>query len=726
MSCKLGLDTGGTFTDAVLLSDDGEIIAHAKSPTTHHNLSIGLRGAVTAAMEQHQRETGSAPQVSLVSLSTTLATNALVEGYGRKVCLVLAGYSEQQLKRARLADVMGSDPVLFIGGGHNAGGEALADPDLADLARQLQAMDGSVDAYAVSAMFSVRNPAHEIAIRDWLLEKVNKPVSCGYELSSALDAPRRALTAVLNARLIPLIHNLLDATSEMLADFAIEAPLMVVKGDGSLVSAQVATVSPVETILSGPAASVVGAGYLNDRRDFVVSDMGGTTTDIAVVEDGRPLLDPQGATVGGWTTMVRAIRINTYGLGGDSEIAFDREQRRFAIGPQRVIPVSTFLRDHPEFIETLNRQLELPFSTTHSAQFVFIPSLAGSAGETVTAETGKEVSSEIRAVEMPEGLSGQQRELWQRLVKKPMALQTLFEDQTLDLAFRRLVAAGHIAHSAFTPTDALLVIGSESLSSQGQNLEAARLAAQLLMRYSRQNLGPVWPDEVTFAGAMQEQVARDTALAIIETVLAREATPDAKSATTASGSEKSPVSNHSVHPHKKINRRRMARSGLHAEQRAFLEDVFEGGDSCLSLRASLSQPLVGLGAPAIGYYDRVAELLGTTAEVPAMAGVANAIGAVVGTVNISRSLTITPLGGKRVQVHQESGPAEFADLETAADAARAELEEIVVKLASEAGAIEIQTGFERKDVVAENQGESVFFESTITVSAYGRPASADD
>ena len=721
MSFKLGLDTGGTYTDAVLLSDAGEIVAHAKSPTTHHNLSIGLRGAVSAVIEQHLQEAGRAPPVSLVSLSTTLATNALVEGYGRKVCLVLAGYSQLQLKRARLAEVMGSDPVVFIAGGHNAGGEALAQPDLAGLATQLDAMENSFDAFAVSSMFSVRNPAHEIAIRDWLIANFNKPVSCGYELSSALDAPRRALTAVLNARLIPLIHNLLDATKAMLAEFAIEAPLMVVKGDGSLVTAQVATVSPVETILSGPAASVVGAGYLNNQRDLVVSDMGGTTTDIAVVEGGKPLLDPQGATVGGWTTMVRAIRINTYGLGGDSEIVFDREQRRFIIGPQRVVPVSTFLRDHPHFVEALTKQLELPFSTTHSAQFVFIPSLAGS-----TTDSGA-------ALEIPEGLSGQQRELWQRLVKKPMALQTLFEDQTLDLAFRRLVAAGHIAHAAFTPTDALVVIGNEALSSQGQNVDAARLAAQLLMRYSRQNLGPVWPDEVAFAGAMHEQVARDTALAVIETVLAREATADVKAATAQSATPangdnpKTPsVTNHSTHPHKKINRRRIARSGLHAEQRAFLEDVFQGGESSLALRASLSQPLVGLGAPAIGYYDRVAELLGTTADVPVLAGVANAIGAVVGTVNISRSLTITPLGGKRVQVHQENGPVEFADLEAAADAARALLEESVTKLAAEAGAVEIQTGFERNDVVAENQGETVFFESTITVSAYGRPASAND
>jgi len=697
------LDTGGTFTDSVLLDASGSVVASAKSPTTHHDLSIGLRGAVKGLSEQM-----SAYQVTLVSMSTTLATNALVEGHGRRVCLLLIGYSEAQLGRARLSEVMGSDPVVFIGGGHNAAGEELADLDVNALQSATAEHTAHIDAYAVSAMFGVRNPSHEVAVREWLREHTDKPVSCGFELSSGLDAPRRALTAVLNARLIPLIHQLLDSTREMLSDYGIDAPLMVVKGDGSLVSATVAAISPVETILSGPAASVVGANFLSRERDLVISDMGGTTTDVAVLENGVPALDPEGATVGGWTTMVRAIRIHTYGLGGDSEIAYDRNTRIFRVASQRVLPVSRCLHLVPELIPVLEKQLELPFSTTHSARFAYLPSLLA----TSKADQSGAVDATDDVPE-PSGLSGQQRELWIRIRRCPIAVQTLFEDQTLDLPLQRLVAAGHVAIAAFTPTDALLLLGSSFEGLLSADKEGASLSARLLMRYSEQNLGPVWQSVESFANDMREQVARDSAMAILETLLlSNSSQPNhrysqgvvAKSTT-------------GFVPGKK-------RARLPDLQRQLIEQIFDGGPSDLQLSASMKQPLIGLGAPATGYYDRVAEYLGTSVELPELAGVANAIGAVAGSVSQSRSLTITPVGGARVQIHTASGPVEFDDLESAATEAETLLTESVKALAAQAGAESVQTTTERNDIVASNQGESVFFESTITVTAVGRPGTA--
>ena len=702
-SCKLGLDTGGTFTDSVLLDSSGAVVAAAKSPTTHHDLSIGLRGAVKGLGEQL-----SAYQVNLVSMSTTLATNALVEGHGRRVCLLLIGYTEAQLGRARLAEVMGRDPIIFIAGGHNAAGEAQSEPDFNALQSALAEHADYIDAYAVSAMFGVRNPSHEIAVREWLREHTDKPVSCGFELSSGLDAPRRALTAVLNARLIPLIHQLLDSTRVMLSEFGIDAPLMVVKGDGSLVSAAVAAISPVETILSGPAASVVGASFLSREADLVISDMGGTTTDVAVLENGVPALDPQGATVGGWTTMVRAIRIHTYGLGGDSEIAYDRDTRIFRVGPQRVLPVSRCLHLVPELIPVLEKQLELPFSTTHSARFAYLPSLL----DTATAElpaTGNSIKSALE----PPGLSGQQRELWARIQRRPIAVQTLFEDQTLDLPLQRLVAAGHVAIAAFTPTDALLLLGRSFEGLLSANKQGASLSARLLMRYSEQNLGPVWESVEAFANDMREQVARDSAMAILETLLL-----------TNSSKPNHRYSQGIVAKSTSKSKPQKKRARLPVLQRQLIEQIFDGGPSDLQLGASMKQPLIGLGAPAVGYYDRVAEYLGTSVELPELAGVANAIGAVAGSVSQRRSMTITPVGGARVQIHTDSGPVEFDDLEAAAIEAEALLIETVTVLASEAGAESVQTTTERNDIVASNQGESVFFESTISVTAFGRPGTA--
>ena len=120
-----------------------------------------------------------------------------------------------------------------------------------------------------------------------------------------------------------MIDRLVAATETFLDRRGIHAPLMVVRGDGALVSAAFARHRPIETILSGPAASLVGARYMTGLDNAIVSDIGGTTTDVAVLDKGRPRLDPNGATVGGFRTMVEAVAMRTFGLGGDSEVSLD-------------------------------------------------------------------------------------------------------------------------------------------------------------------------------------------------------------------------------------------------------------------------------------------------------------------------------------------------------------------------------------------------------------------
>ena len=169
-----------------------------------------------------------------------------------------------------------------------------------------------------------------------------------------------------------MIGALLSASRELLIEKNVAAPLMVVKGDGSLIAAEVAAQCPVETILSGPAASVVGAQFLCKQPRLIVSDMGGTTTDIAMIENGQPSLDPNGATIGSFRTSVSAIDVRTFGLGGDSRIYFDRSQRDFVIGQQRVMSLSLLVSQYPQLLDVLQAQLELPRSTTHSAEFVLV------------------------------------------------------------------------------------------------------------------------------------------------------------------------------------------------------------------------------------------------------------------------------------------------------------------------------------------------------------------
>ena len=188
----LGIDTGGTYTDAVLFSPDEGVKARAKSLTTRHDLSEGIRGAV----ENVLAETGTDPSaIRLASLSTTLATNALVEGQGGRICLVMIGFGPEDLERDGLKQALGSDPVVFLDGGHNVHGHETP-LDTGTLAAQLDELSGAVTAFAIAGYFAVRNPDHELRIRDLIREKTHLPVTCSHELSSKLGGPRRALTDV--------------------------------------------------------------------------------------------------------------------------------------------------------------------------------------------------------------------------------------------------------------------------------------------------------------------------------------------------------------------------------------------------------------------------------------------------------------------------------------------------------------------------------------------------
>jgi N-methylhydantoinase A/oxoprolinase/acetone carboxylase beta subunit len=228
----IGIDTGGTYTDALIFSEAEGVLGKAKALTTRHDLSIGIGNAIDAAMQA----AGAGPdEIAMVSLSTTLATNAIVEGLGDRVGLVLIGFDEADLARAGLRDALGEDRVLLIAGGHDAHGSEAAALDLAAIPGWLAADAQAAGAFAVAGRFSVANPGHEVAVRDFLAERTGKPVTCSHELSAQLNAPKRALTSLLNARLIGVIHHLIDATDGRLRARAIGAPVMVVKGDGSLI-----------------------------------------------------------------------------------------------------------------------------------------------------------------------------------------------------------------------------------------------------------------------------------------------------------------------------------------------------------------------------------------------------------------------------------------------------------------------------------------------------------
>jgi N-methylhydantoinase A/oxoprolinase/acetone carboxylase beta subunit len=154
----IGVDTGGTYTDAVVYDEQaGEVLAKAKSPTTHDDLAVGIRGALEAVLERVDID---ADAIGLVSLSTTLATNALVEGMGRPACLVMIGFGEEALDRGGLREALGTDAVITLDGGHTSHGTPQADLDVDALRVALDALPSGVEGFAVTAQFGVRNPEH--------------------------------------------------------------------------------------------------------------------------------------------------------------------------------------------------------------------------------------------------------------------------------------------------------------------------------------------------------------------------------------------------------------------------------------------------------------------------------------------------------------------------------------------------------------------------------------
>ena len=666
MPILLGIDTGGTYTDAVLFDEQsGKVVAVAKALTTRHDLALGIRGAAQSVLNGSGADPAS---IALVSLSTTLATNALVEGQGGRVGLVLVGFDDAAASRAGIADALRGDPCVRIAGGHDADGHRRETLDLPALDRALSDLEGSVAAFAVAGMFAVRNPEHEIAVRDHLRERTGRPVTCSHELSSRLDGPRRAMTCVLNARLVPIIQRLLEAADRSFTALGVDAPMMVVRGDGALVGAGVARLKPVETILSGPAASLVGASHLTDERDAVVSDIGGTTTDYALLEDGRPRLDADGATVGGFRTMVEAVAMRTVGLGGDSEVRWSGEglggglDQRLLIGPRRFVPLSLLATEHPGLVaETLDRQRAGTRRGEGIGRFAL---LTGSAERVI------EVSSRREAM------------ILDRLTVGPTPLDRLLQSQGETGALDSLVGRGLVMISGVTPSDAAHVLGMHD----GWNAGAA-LAGVSLFAEQRDGRGvAIAPD----AGAMSRM--------IVDALVDRSAEALLEAAC-----------DHDGHAFTDLGRYLLRAASPSGEGRL------------VDFSVRLDRPIIGLGAPAPAYYPTVAARLGTRAVVPGHAGVANAVGAVVGRIRIRATGTITKPDEGRYRVFAGMEPRDFPDLEAAAAHARSVLEGQARRGAIDAGADEVDLSFERHDNVVVVEGRETLVESTVTAVASGRP-----
>ncbi|MEN9505276.1 MAG: hypothetical protein RI958_1202 [Actinomycetota bacterium] len=689
-SLLLGIDTGGTFTDAVLVDDRASpgraralVVASAKAPTTHHDLSIGIHGAIDAVLADLG---GARPRIELVSLSTTLATNALVEGGGRRVAAVIIGFDERVLQRDGLDSALAGDPAIILAGGHDPHGHRRADLDLDQLERRIREVMDDVDAFAVMSEFSVRNPEHETAAATLIREVSGKPATTSHRLSARLNGPRRAVTAILNARLIPIIDDLVTTSESALRARGIDAPLMVVRGDGSLVSAAFVRDRPIETILSGPAASLVGAAHLTSCTDAIVSDIGGTTTDIAVLRRGIPVVSDEGATVGGHRTMVTAVAMHTHGLGGDSEV--DHDDRAVGlvlrVGPRRVVPISQLGTTHPDLVHAaLDRQLRSDTTSDLDGRFIVAP----------------------RRDEQLTRLEGTERDLLASMSTDVMPAASVLVTLSSRRVAERLARRGVIRFGAFTPTDASHVLGRQSTYDSA----AAGKAAELMAR-RRDRLGrSIAADGTELAQAVVATLVRRSA----ESILAAALSHDGRDADLAQSAAIGMALDAAT---------RATGTGTGTGTAPSDDSVTPAGSAPTAhISVTLSLPVVALGASAANYYPQVAALVGTSAVVPEHAAVANAVGAVVGRVRISRSATVSAPEPGIFVVHAGAVPLTVTSVEAARDAARSELEPRLLAEMSAAGADEYEVTETWDETTVEISGSPMFVEGVLTVTASGRP-----
>jgi N-methylhydantoinase A/oxoprolinase/acetone carboxylase beta subunit len=339
----LGVDTGGTFTDAVIVDlDDYSIIAKKKSPTTHDDLSIGLYNSVDAVLTASGIDPS---QITSVGISTTLATNSILEGKGGKVGLILIGWDPMNPVQ------FGEDKQIFIRGGYDVNGKAKNSLSLEETTAAIEEISKDVDAIAISGLFANVNATQERKVKKLAIELTGLPTVAGHELSAELGIGLRAETAVLNGKLVSIVAKFFDDVQRTFESKGINAPIMVYKCDGSVMTLEQAKQYPVQTILSGPAASSMGGCILSNKKNFVMVDIGGTSTDIAVMEGGFPQIQYKGAEVGGWRTRVKAVDMHTIALGGDSRIS--TRDSKFFFGPNRVIPLCRFTEEHPEIIDDI-------------------------------------------------------------------------------------------------------------------------------------------------------------------------------------------------------------------------------------------------------------------------------------------------------------------------------------------------------------------------------------
>lgn len=315
---------GGTNVDAVSIDDDGNIIDIVKNPTNREDLFESIWQTIQELLPKD-----GISNIKWINLSTTVSTNAIVENRTSPVGMIIQ--SGPGINHDFLAC---GDENVFISGYIDHRGREVKGYNKKEILKAKELfMKKGIPACAVVSKFSVRNPKHELAISQELKDDFS-PITTGHSISGKLNFPRRVFTSYLNSAVYSNFQQFSSSIKKALAKRQIKAPIYVLKADGGTSGIDAAEEHPVQTILSGPAASLMGTNaLLPTTTDAVLLDIGGTTTDICFLADGVPLFEPLGIKIDKYNTLVRAIYNTSIGLGGDSSIRV--KNGKLVIGPRR-------------------------------------------------------------------------------------------------------------------------------------------------------------------------------------------------------------------------------------------------------------------------------------------------------------------------------------------------------------------------------------------------------
>lgn len=642
MKIGIGIDTGGTCTDVVAYDFENEqIIAYGKTLTTKEDLSIGIG----KALDKLPREC--VQQADVIALSTTLATNACVENKGGRAKLVLFGIDKETIvKVGGNYGLTMDDSLHFINSKTKPTGKVVEAPDWVGFEAKLKDHFESCDAVGIVEMYAKKTGAQfEKKAHSMIEEQLGIPSVCGYELFSENNIVKRGASALLNARLIPVIEDFLRSVEKALAERQIKAPFVIVRSDGSLMTEQFTATRPVETLLCGPVASVMGAVKLSREDNAIIVDMGGTTTDIAFVKAGVPQRVKTGVRIGKWDTFVKGLFVDTFALGGDSGVVID--DGKLVLENEKVMPLCIAARKYPELVKFLKKEDE---------------------SRILYRNQQKEIYLGLKNIDDRLAYSAQEKEIARNLYKNPTSLEMLgkkMETIVLNSQIERMVREGIMIRCGVTPTDVMHIKGdfnqyNSEASQYGINIMARSLAVQ---------------SEV-LCEKIYDEVKRKLYFNLVR-IMIEDAFPAIRE------------------------------TGLGEQLESIINDNFirakNGVGSIEFFGCQLATPaaLIGVGAPTHIFLKDVARMLGTVAYSSEYSKVANALGAVIGKVNAV--ITIDVSYNQEMDDYIVYGGGErqsFKDLEKA--------KQVAVNLAEEKVRVEaINRGADNNLTISCNDQETV-------------------